>query len=538
MKRPRPVGLTGLMNPSRSYRDALVRVFGGVQFYRWSCPVVLFVMAVLSRIPFTSGLLYDQDSVQFALALEKYDVYLHQPHPPGYFLYVMIGKAINLFLENPNASLILLSVVASGLTVVVIYHLATMIFDRETGLWAALLALTSPLLWYYGEVALAYIVGAFLTTWLASLCWNLLQKGDKWLYISPVLLGIIGGIRQDLFIFMLPLWLLCLIKLPWVQLLVAGLILGATVASWFVPMLAMTGGPERYFLAIREYWFFHTSTFAVWNAGLGSRLHFFLAFLGNTFYGTGLGGIFILLTGYLLVRTGEWRRLSTEKVLFFSVCLVPAFLFNMLIFMNPDQAGYSVFFLPALLILLWPSINYVLAEIGKVLGRRFFSAKAAGRATALVLIAGNTLFFLVSNSVVSAKGIREHDNNLSAILRGIEQNFPPDETVIIDEKFYGLYNYRHVQYYLRPYRVYLTALSANKDKPWHIFGGHNGQTFITSRIDIPPAGRYVVYLTNPLDQRYADELQSKQFHRLLLDDKNGLFYKKIDEGRQDVREPS
>src|SRR5439155_8215769 len=247
--------------------------------------VILFGLTVISRLPFTSKLLYDQDAVQFALALENYDVYLQQPHPPGYFLYVMAGKAINLFAQNGNASFLVLSVIASGLTVVAIYQFGRTLFDRETGLWAATFALTSPLLWYYGEVALTYVVAAFFNTWIAILCWNLLQKQSRWLYLSSVVLGITGGIRQDVLIFLFPLWLFCIVRFHWKRVLTAIFILGATVAVWFIPMLFMTGGRERYFAAVREYWLFHTSTFAVWNAGIGSRGHFLLAFLGNTSYG-------------------------------------------------------------------------------------------------------------------------------------------------------------------------------------------------------------------------------------------------------------
>src|SRR5205809_1230104 len=117
----------------------------GAQDSPWLYAVALFIVTVISRLPFTSRLLFDQDSVQFALALEKYDVYLHQPHPPGYFLYVMAGKLINLFFHDANSSFLALSLIGGGLTVVAVYYLGLSIFDRETGLWAAALAFTSPL---------------------------------------------------------------------------------------------------------------------------------------------------------------------------------------------------------------------------------------------------------------------------------------------------------------------------------------------------------------------------------------------------------
>jgi hypothetical protein len=73
--------------------------------FPWLQPVVLFSLTLLTRVPFTSKFLYELDSVQYALGLQKYDVYLHQPQPPGYFLYVMAGRAVNvLFRIRTRAS--------------------------------------------------------------------------------------------------------------------------------------------------------------------------------------------------------------------------------------------------------------------------------------------------------------------------------------------------------------------------------------------------------------------------------------------------
>ena len=491
---------------------------------RWRYPALLFVVAVVTRIPFTSKLLYDQDAVQFALALEKYDVYLQQPHPPGYFLYVMAGKLINVFLHDANVSFLILSVIGSGLTVVAVYYLATMIFDREAGLWAATLAVTSPLLWYFGELALTYVVAAFFNVWIAILSWKILQRDLRWVYLSPMVLGIAAGIRQDLAMFLFPLWLFSVMALKPKQVLTVGIILCVTVAAWFIPMLVMTGGTERYLLAVRELWHFHNRTFSIWNAGIASRGHFFLAFFGNTSYGIGIGMIFLLLGLYALLRTGEWRRSRGKEILFFVLWLLPAFSFHMLVFMNPDHAGYSVFFLPALFVILWPSVKYVLSEMGKALDRYHLANTAICRATAVIIIVLNAMFFLLSDSVVSAKGIREHDNHLASILQGIEKNFPPEATIIIDDRSYQLYNYRHIQYYLRRYRVYLTALDSSESEPWHILLGRNGQTFIVEKIEIPSEVRYVVHLANPLDRSNSDKLEAQNLNRLPLDQRNSLFY--------------
>ena len=50
-------------------------------------------------------MLYNWDAVQFALALREFDVAKHQPHPPGYLLYVGLGRLLNASLGDPTPRL-------------------------------------------------------------------------------------------------------------------------------------------------------------------------------------------------------------------------------------------------------------------------------------------------------------------------------------------------------------------------------------------------------------------------------------------------
>jgi hypothetical protein len=120
----------------------------------WLFPSLLFLITIISRVPFTSKFLYHMDSVQYALALEKYDVTIDQPHAPGYFLYVMMGRFLNLLLDDANTVYISISIFFSGLTVLVLYYFCREMFDRRTAIVCALMAITSPNLWFHGELAL------------------------------------------------------------------------------------------------------------------------------------------------------------------------------------------------------------------------------------------------------------------------------------------------------------------------------------------------------------------------------------------------
>ena len=58
---------------------------------------LLIAFAFITRIIFASPYLEDWDSVQFAMAISRYSIPEHLPHAPGYPIYILMGKLINIF---------------------------------------------------------------------------------------------------------------------------------------------------------------------------------------------------------------------------------------------------------------------------------------------------------------------------------------------------------------------------------------------------------------------------------------------------------
>src|SRR5271170_8067041 len=100
----------------------------------WLAAAVLFAASLAIRVPFRSHFAYHWDSAQFALAIEHYDVSLGLPHLPGFFLYVMFGRIVNLLVGDPHASLVWMSVLAGATLAGLGYLLATALFGRDCGL--------------------------------------------------------------------------------------------------------------------------------------------------------------------------------------------------------------------------------------------------------------------------------------------------------------------------------------------------------------------------------------------------------------------
>jgi hypothetical protein len=418
------------------------------------------------------------DSVHFALALEKYDITVHQPHPPGYFLYVMLGRLLNLFIMDANTVFVSISVIFSGLAVVAIYHLGKEIYDRKVGLIAAAIAMTSPNLWFHGEVALSYIVEAFFSTVIAFFCWQILKGKRKYIWLSVIALGIAGGIRQNTIIFLLPLWLFSIKGLPLRKIITSFIVLGLVCLLWILPMVYMTGGWNAYHEAFKEYRMFVIGHFSVFERGWASFKIFSTSLFRHIIYGFG-AGIFILgLAAYSLIRHGRLKFLERTKVLFFSLWMLPSVFFYLMILYHPASYGYVLILLPALFILIAASIGYISAELKQLLKKDIFIPMA------LAIIMINTCIFFFSKYPVSYGAIRTHDRNLAIMLEGIK-SFDQAKTAIFVGP-YIFYGYRQIMYYLPEYRVYQVDVRvAPTGEVRKTFWGMNRETFLTGEINLP-----------------------------------------------------
>src|SRR5436190_8168862 len=68
-------------------------------------PSVLLVAALYfaAHVPFLAPSLEDIDSINFALGLRHFDPALHQPHPPGYPVYMLLGHISLPIVERMTA---------------------------------------------------------------------------------------------------------------------------------------------------------------------------------------------------------------------------------------------------------------------------------------------------------------------------------------------------------------------------------------------------------------------------------------------------
>jgi len=72
--------------------------------------VILAALFLALHLPYLPKSLEDLDSINFALGVRQFDVAHHQPHPPGYPVYIAVAKIVHAAVPDEARALGLLGV--------------------------------------------------------------------------------------------------------------------------------------------------------------------------------------------------------------------------------------------------------------------------------------------------------------------------------------------------------------------------------------------------------------------------------------------
>ena len=121
-------------------------------------------------------------------------------------------------------------------------------FSQEIAVVTSILLIFNPIFWFYGEIAIIYMSEALFASLIAYTSYKFLKGDDRFLYISAIVLGLSGGFRQDLIVFMFPLWLFSIYyqNFDYKKIFKAFMLLIASTMLWFIPTIMLTGGLWKY----------------------------------------------------------------------------------------------------------------------------------------------------------------------------------------------------------------------------------------------------------------------------------------------------
>lgn len=447
---PRPEPAAARTGAPRDGREALWR----------AAAALVVVLGIATRLPFMTRTLYAFDSANFALAVQDfYNVAFHQPHPPGYPLYVGIAWVLNLAVHDANRSLVLEGILLGAVGLASTLLLGRALFGRAVGLTAGVLLLFTVGFWGYAEVAYAYVGLAAEMALLALLAEQVIAGRERLVLALGAAWAVSLGIRWDGAIFCAPLALWALLTVSWRLRLATVAIAAAIIAAFAIPMVQLSGGLTVYLKAVNDYlhvWAPQSSYLPGQSNGGGATLASYnLNFLVD--YSRQMLGIGLLLSLYYAVRAFGPASLATDhRARFLLLWIVPPLLTY--VFGHLGEAGYVLSLAPAAAVLAARALDQLRGEIAlaaSVLRARGPRARwlpspaALGTGTAAVLgllvVGWNVHAFLRGVGPGRLPDLRAHDATTAADVAFLRAQ-PAASTLVLSHDIF-----RQIHFYLPGY---------------------------------------------------------------------------------------
>ena len=448
--------------------------------------VILGVATWLSRLPFQPRWLDSSDGVNYALAVDHFDVRIDQPQAPGYYLYILGVRAMKLVVHDSARALFNLSSLASALAVIAVYLVGREMLGRRAGLVAGLMLGTSTVFWYQSEIASPYagdLALSALVGWLAFRARRTRRTTD--LLLAALMLGISGAYRPQTFFFLAPLLLYALWGRSWKLWLAGGATASVSAALLFLPAILASGGLSGYVHAVFD--------LARTNVGQHQAAFGYRRYVGNvivalkdSFYG--VGELVLLLAGIGALRQLWQRRFGLMVGL--ALWVLPAWLVFFLLY--PGNPGTVLVCVPPFFI--WAASNFAESQV------RWQKVQSA--TLGAVLVWQVALFVWLPERALG-QSYRSFQN--ASALRWVEgyvddlfavvDGYPPDSTTVVVYE-----HWRHLQYYRPEYLAYSKPETA-PDLPneiLQVIESHHGQakelTHVPAESLIPPTTQHILVL--------------------------------------------
>ena len=213
------------------------------------------VIAALTRILSVARTPWDWDEILFSLGLREFDIVKHNPHPPGFPLYIVSAKLFRLFGLSDFHSLQAVNCIAAALVVpVTVFLCRELRFRFGPALSAALLLAFMPNVWFFGGTAFSDVPSMVLVMAASGFLLRGARDGRSYV-IGAALLGVAAGYRpQNLMVGAVPAVIATFYQLRRraIARVAIAIAIGATITVGSYAGAAMaTGGWSRYSRAVQ-----------------------------------------------------------------------------------------------------------------------------------------------------------------------------------------------------------------------------------------------------------------------------------------------
>jgi hypothetical protein len=377
------------------------------------------------------------DGPQYSIAVVRYSFEQQTPGPPGYPLYIGLGKFFNLFTHDPYSALLLTGVLGSVLGAVILFHIGLKLFHRNVGIAAAAIFLTGSTFYYLGLTEYGYILIVPTTVLLAYEVYRIFILHKKEGIFLGLIFGICIGIRPQEILQIVTLFALGFIFLPGKEKIKTIISFSLVTLLWLVPIINAVG--IKQFLDM----FNQSSALIAYRGTLTANSFnvikgFLLSF--------GISGIFLVYFLRFIKKRPHLVKNTKKQVVFFSAWIIPGLLINIILF--SDHPGYQISYLTGILILL----SYAIWK--KTEKNNFLFIFII-----IIISLFNLFWFFYNRDPNLSKPYRflsfhyseivKNDIKLGGKIKFIHENFDPKTTLIVTNSLY----WRPYMYYLKDYRV-------------------------------------------------------------------------------------
>lgn len=312
----------------------------------------------------------EEDSIHLTMGIKHFDITDYRPHPPGYPVYIFLGKIFNFFTQDELLAMTILSALCGALSLLVFYFLIFEMFNRKIALMSTLIIAVTPLFWLSSLKALTDIPGFFFTLLSMYFIYYFIKyKKINKLYLGSFISGISIGVRLQTGFVLVPLLIYaCIISKKKKEILLTLFFFLLGILSWLIPIF-ITNGFKAYIRTMYNHSLFVLSYEGPQASGLGefsfnylfSRTKLLSKFFLSQAYGFELGGFNILHIFYLLILLFfillSIEKLKNKQILFFIIGILIN-LILIFIFLPVDNTRYFLIMIPFISLLLSLGITW------------------------------------------------------------------------------------------------------------------------------------------------------------------------------------
>ena len=208
------------------------------------------VIVLITRLLTAPRTFWEHDELLFAEGVRKFEPLLYHPHPPGYPLYIALGKGLDALVHDPFRSLTAISVVSCVAGYVALCRaFGRILGDRDLGAAGALLVYFSAAVLVHGTVPMSDSP-ALMFFALALLAASYVPEAESSnaAAATAICCSAAIGVRPQYAVALLPFFSIVLWQMRTMRQRVDAVATFAVAsAMWFFPLVDAVGGVDSFF---------------------------------------------------------------------------------------------------------------------------------------------------------------------------------------------------------------------------------------------------------------------------------------------------